>query len=203
MKKFLVLTTALTCLAAPAMAQRSTDNNVALSPLTGFYMGGMGGYSLGAGDSDADGADYGVFAGYKVDALLDETINRVGLGLNGALEVHYAWSNADDVDGGVLYEKNDEFGVSFRPGLSILDQINPFAVNPYGIIGYRRTEFETTTTGASSKDHYDGFELGIGTELVAYDNVGVRFDYSHVWYEDHDNFNPREHDFRLGVAYHF
>ena len=48
-----------------------------------------------------------------------------------------------------------------------------------------------------------GFELGAGTELVTFQNFGVRADYTHVWYGSSSGFNPDEDDVRLGVAYHF
>lgn len=207
MKYTLLATAALVVIAMPAHAQyanersgtyASDSNDVQLTPLSGAYVGGYGGYGWGD-DPDVNGADYGVMAGYKVDALLDSTINRTGLGLNGAVEAFYGWSDADDNAGGVSYEKNHEWGVNFRPGLSILDSVNPLAVNPYGIIGYRRAEIEA----GGSEDDYDGFELGIGTELVAYQDFGVRLDYSHVWYEEKNGLDPSEHDLRLGVAYHF
>ena len=180
-----------------------------VSPLSGVYVGGFGGYGWGDADGPAgldfsqDGADYGVFAGYRIDGLLDQTVGRMGLGINGALEAHYGWSNADDSDAGVDFEKDSEWGVSFRPGLSFIDEHNPLGINPYGIIGYRNAKFEGSAFGASDDERFDGFELGIGTELVAYDDIGIRLDYSHVWYEDVDGFNPSEDDIRLGVSYHF
>ncbi len=208
MKKFLLATAAFAFLASPATAQDSIDYK-SLSALSGFYAGGFVGYgwndvdtNLGV-DADVDGEDYGIFVGYQIDAILDETINRIGLGLNGAIEMHYAWSGADDEIGGVDVEKNNEFGVSFRPGISILSDTLPLGLNPYGIIGYRRAEFEASAGGASADENYDGFELGIGTELVAYGDYGVRLDYSHVWYEEKDGIEPDSDELRLGVAYHF
>ena len=100
-------------------------------------------------------------------------------------------------------EKDHEWGVSFRPGLSFVDDAMPFGIKPYGIIGYKRANFEATTAGVSDDEDFDGFELGFGTELMAYNDFGVRLDYSHTWYEDKSGFDPSVDDLRLGVAYHF
>ena len=181
--------------------QYTVDNHtVQTTPLTGLYVGAYGGYDftdagVTPGD-DAEGVDYGGFVGYKVDALLDQTVNHLGLGLNGAIEGFYGSSTSDD--GG--FDKNQDWGISFRPGLSILNDY-AFGLNPYGILGYRRTEFKADATG--DENEYNGFELGLGTEFVAYGNYGIRLDYSHVFYNDHDGLDPSSDDLRLGVAYHF
>ncbi len=216
MKKILMMCGVALMMSSPAIADEYNtykvgDNTVRTTPLTGAYVGVLAGYtnantddSVAGTDPEVKGGDYGVFAGYKVDALLDNTINRTGLGLNGAIEMSYVWSGADDRDGGIEYEKNNEFGLSFRPGLSILNNLTPFDVNPYGIIGYKRTEFEADAgSGIAGSEDFDGFELGIGTELVAYDNVGVRLDYSHTWYEEIGGVDPSEDSIRVGLAYHF
>lgn len=192
----------------------STTRTPEITPLSGFYLGGFGGYGWtdletdGGPDFDVNGGDYGIFAGYQLDALLDRSINNAfGLGINGALEFHYAWSDADDdatVAGiGVEAEKDHEWGVSFRPGLSFVDQYSPFGAKPYGIIGYRQAEYEGSAAGFSGDETYHGFELGIGTELIAYNDFGVRLEYSHVWYGEENGVDPDENDVRLGVAYHF
>lgn len=191
--------------ASSAQAQTSTYSENTISPLSGVYVGGFGGYSwnetdTAAGDLSVDGADYGVFIGYQLDTLLDRTL---GLGINGALEAHYAWSDADDTIGGVTVEKDSEWGVSFRPGLSFVDAYMPLGIKPYGIIGYKRANFEASAGGVSTDENFDGFELGFGTEFIAYNDFGVRLDYSHTFYEDKSGFDPSGDDLRLGVAYHF
>ncbi|MAQ70988.1 MAG: hypothetical protein CL565_02225 [Alphaproteobacteria bacterium] len=194
MTRFLLATAAVVALSAPAMADSYNNNSPFGSALTGAYVGAMGGYSwseldTAAGDVDVDGADYGVFVGYKLDQYLQNSI-----GINGAIEAHYAWSSADGDIAGADVEKDDEWGVSFRPGLSISESINP-----YGILGYKRAEFET----AAGSEDYDGFELGIGTELVAYGDFGIRAEYAHTFYGEEDGVDPDEDTLRLGVAYHF
>ena len=199
MTRFLLATAAVVALSAPAMADDYNRNNSPFgSALTGAYIGAMGGYSWSeldttAGDVDIDGGDYGVFVGYKLDQYLQNTI-----GINGAIEAHYAWSSADGDAGAIDLEKNHEWGVSFRPGLSISESINP-----YGILGYKRAEFEASAGGLSGEEDYDGFELGIGTELVAFGDYGVRAEYAHTFYGEEDGIDPDEDTLRIGVAYHF
>ncbi|MGM0423111.1 MAG: outer membrane beta-barrel protein [Pseudomonadota bacterium] len=201
MKKILFATAALLAFSATSAEaqQQQRYEEGSLSPLSGFYLGGTAGYGNGEGgglgSDDYEGGEYGVFAGYKADAILNRTVNQMGIGLNGAIEAHYIWSDADSD----AIEKDTEWGVSFRPGFSVLDEVTPLGLNPYGIIGYRRAEFETA---AETNDH-DGFELGIGTEVLAYNNIGVRIDYAHTWYEEKNDYDPTEHTIRAGLAYHF
>ena len=208
MKKLLLLLS-LSVFASPALAQDG-ERHVSKSPMTGFYAGVQGGYSwtdvetnVAGFDFDVDGAEYGFFAGYQIDRLLDNSVNRLGLGLNGALEAQYMDSRADDSVGGADLEKDYDWGITFRPGLTILDRYSPFGGKPYGIIGYRNATFEGTVPGASDEENFDGFELGIGTELLAYEKLGVRLDYSHVFFEEKGGFEPDEDSLRMGVAYHF
>lgn len=172
------------------------------TPSTGFYAGVFGGYGwtdvdAAAGPAfDVDGGDYGIMAGYELGGLLQNNFN---LGIQGALEISYAWSSADDTVGGVTTEKNHEWGINFRPGLTFISNAMAMDLKPYAILGYRRAEFES----AGGDEGYDGFELGIGTELVAYGDYGVRLDYTHVFYEDKGGLDPDENDLRLGLTYHF
>lgn len=210
MKHLMMAAAAITLMSSPALADSYRDNSTTYSPLTGAYVGVMGGYTWGESDSsiagvnpEVSGDEYGVFAGYKVDSLLDSTVNRMGLGLNGAVEAHYMFSTADDTDGGATFDKNGEFGLSFRPGVSFIDEMSPMGLNPYAIIGWKRTNFEASGGGVAIDKTYDGFELGIGTEVLAYEDYGIRIDYSHTWYEENGGFEPDEDSLRVGVAYHF
>lgn len=176
------------------------------SPLTGAYIGAYGGYGwtdvetdiAGADDFDVNGWDYGLFAGYKFDEFMGNS-----MGMNAAIEAFYGWSNADDDDDIVAasVEKDHEWGINFRPGLSFLSMGT--AINPYGIIGYRRTNFDASAAGVSDDEDFDGLDLGIGTELVAWGNVGMRIDYTHTFYEENGGVDPDEDDIRVGLAYHF
>ena len=94
---------ALVVLSAPVLAQ---DMN---SPLTGAYIGLLGGYTNSEVDdsglvAEPKGGDYGIFAGYKLDRFLEDSI-----GITGAIEVHYAWSTADDNVIDIDVEKDNEF----------------------------------------------------------------------------------------------
>lgn len=167
------------------------------TPLTGSYVGIYGGHDWSdVSGVHARGWDGGVFAGYKLDKLLGGGNRDYGIGANGAIEVFYGLSNSDRL--GV--EKDDEWGVSFRPGISILDRVTgDIGLNPYGILGYRNTKFDL----AGTSDRYDGFELGIGTQLIAHNNMGVRLEYSHTWYGSENGIDPDTDSERVGLSYHF
>jgi hypothetical protein len=200
-------------LTSPVNSRPADSRPVSSSPSfsPGLYVGAFGGYAwnnvdsdLGGGvDFDADGGEYGAFIGVQIDTLLNQTVGRMGLGLTGALEAYYTESNADDSSGGFSLEKDHDWGISFRPGLTFLNAHSPFGMKPYGILGYRNANFEWSGGGTSGDKNFGGFELGIGSELVAYDKVGVRLDYTHVFYEDKGGIDPSENNLRLGVAYHF
>jgi len=195
MKKLLLGSVAALSVASfsPAQAQENS--------MDGFYAGLYGGYawadtdnSAGA-DPEPTGFDYGIFGGYKVDSAMRDA----GIGITGAVEVSWGGSLADDTVGGVEIEKGREFGLSFRPGINLMES----GLNPYGIIGYRNTQFEASSGGLSTDENYHGFELGLGADLLQFDDFGVRAEYSYVWYAEEDNINPSEGDLRIGLTYGF
>lgn len=204
MKKIFLAVAAFACLLVPIQAQAA--DGMFGSPYVGFY-GGMGFTSDST--ADLDGADYGGFVGFKLDSLLGDRLGANGPYLSGAFELHYGLSGAEEkissgAFAGVTLEKDQEFGLSFRPGLSFLNKSAKFNLNPYGIIGYRRTSYEASAGGSAAEGDYDGFELGLGAELVAYENWVMRAEYSHIFYGDEGGvFDPSEDTFRLGVAYKF
>ncbi len=165
--------------------------------LTGPYIGVYGGYDwTDIAGTDPRGWDGGVFAGYKIGKLFGGGTREYGIGANGAIEVFYGISNSDRIGA----EKDDEWGVSFRPGISILDRVTgDSGVNPYGILGYRNTKFDV----AGYTERYDGFELGIGAEVLASNNIGVRLEYSHTWYGSENGINPDTDSLRAGLSFRF
>jgi hypothetical protein len=214
MKKMLLTTVLAGCLlGGPAFADTHTTANKKpgqATPLSGFYVGGYGGYSwndantnVAGFDFNANGWDAGVFVGYKLDVLMDR-VDHFGIGMNAALEGFYGLSDADDSIGGFTVEKDHEWGVSFRPGFSVIDEMtSPLGINPYGIIGYRNTKFTASVPGASVSEDFDGFELGIGTQLMAFGDFGIRADYAHIFYEEKGGFDPSADEVRIGLSYHF
>ena len=181
------------------------------SPLTGLYVGAYGGYDFahlqndGVGNGHLRGADYGGFVGYSLDALLDRYSS---IGLTGAIEGHYGYSNARDhvTAGGVSVSqrKRNEWGFDFRPGLAIIDEtVAPVGIKPYAIVGYDRTKFSTSAGGVGGSTHHNGFAIGAGTELFTVYHVGIRADYEHVFYQKNDGIDPSENQIRLGAALHF
>lgn len=195
MKRYLVGlgATAAICLSTAALANQDNDRN---SNFSGPYIGLYGGYDWSdLGGAEPNGWDGGLFAGYRLDSMLNRT-----LGMNGAIEAFYGLSDSGDNLNGNGFEKNNEWGVSFRPGLSFLDKITePVGIVPYGILGYRNTEFKS----AGGAERYDGFDLGIGTELLAYGDLGMRAEYNHTWYASEGGIDPDSDNLRLGVSYHF
>jgi opacity protein-like surface antigen len=210
-KQFLLAgATVLTLTFAAASAQAATTTQGDM--MSNVYVGAYGGYGWndadldGGPELDVNGFDYGILAGFQLGSLIPSDTMRFGL--NGALEVHYGWSNADETDtvgiNPVTVEKDHEWGISFRPGMRFLSDTAPLGLNPYAIVGYRNANFETTTVaGGTDDDNHNGFELGIGSEVLAQESLGMRLDYTHVWFDAGGGIDPSEDDLRLGVTYHF
>ena len=212
MNNIFLFTIALLSFLIFPIQSRADNTPSAPSPARGgFYVGGYGGYGWNDVDSDLAGGldfdddefEYGAFVGVQVDQLLGRTMGRAGVGMTGAVEVYYTESDAEETKDGITMEKDYDWGINFRPGLTFLDQASSFGIKPYGILGYRRTNFQASGGGASVDEEYNGFELGLGSELMAYNAFGVRLDYTHVFYKEDDGLDPSEDNLRLGVAYHF
>lgn len=171
---------------------------------SGLYAGVYGGYGWASadnsngGDPKPSGVDYGVYGGYQIDSVL----KNAGFDLTGALEIHYGGSTADNTVSGVQMEKGREIGVSFRPGLSFLSN-DAYRINPYGILGYKITQYDTSVTGLKVEEDYHGLALGLGTELMTEENMSVRLDYSHTWYMEENDIDLSESNLRLGVGFGF
>jgi len=178
-----------------------------------IYLGLYGGYSFTEGVASADaepsGLDYGGFAGLKFeDPISDDLAFTLGI------EFSAGGASVEDDGAQIIlganvsstFEKNYEYGASVRPGLSFKPSAS-FVINPYAILGYRRTEYDITASAggasASVSQEYDGFELGLGTNLLTYNNFDLRFEYSHTFYDEEGTFSPDEDSFRFGLVYHF
>ncbi len=194
--------------AAPANKSETMGENISNSPFTGPYVGAYGGYDwtyanthIAGFNPKTRGGDYGVFAGVRIDGLLNR-VNGLGIGLNGSIEGFYGWSDSDNTSSGVAVSKENEWGVSFRPGLSFLNS-KAMGVTPYGILGYRNTEFEAFSGTSGASERFNGFDLGIGTQLLAMGALGVRAEYTHTWYKSERGIDPDSDNVRVGISYQF
>lgn len=202
MKNIYPVAAALILLATPALAA-TKKTEMRTTPDSGLYVGGFGGYDwtdldTSIGSADIGGWEGGVFAGYKLGGFMKD------IGISGAVEGFYGWSGSDGNFASTSVEKDQEWGVSFRPGFSFIDKaMDSTGISPYAILGYRNTEFQGSSLGITGSEWYDGFELGLGTELIAMGDFGIRAEYSHVWYAAENGVDPDSDNLRIGLAYHF
>ena len=96
---------------------------------TGVYVGGDVGYAV---ESDTEGFNGGVFAGYGFEHGFK------WLGTYAGAEIGYNFSDADGSEDGLSFDKNEDFTATFRPGISVYEK-----ALAYGIVGYSRAEFES------------------------------------------------------------
>lgn len=194
-----IMAAALLCtVSLPAFAQ--SDNENTYGDFTGVYAGGSVGYSMGSygvadpagpgGDAGMDGMNGAAFVGYGFE-------HDFGwLGGYAGLEAAYEWSGMDGRLGGTSYEKNDSWNVTFRPGISMHNDMLG-----YGIIGYSRAEFE----GNGADDNLDGLMAGIGTQLDTSTAIKTRIEYVYTDYEDANlggiNFDGHESAIKLGLLF--
>jgi len=168
------------------------------------YVGAYGGYAMNEGfsnninsDIEADGLDFGAFAGFRFETLSDSNTS-----FTASFEAFLGSSFVEGNVGNVSLEKNYEYGISFRPGLAFKPTQN-LKINPYAILGYRISEFESRSANVTANRDFDGFELGVGTNLLTFDNIDLRFEYSHIFWGEEAGFEPDEDSLRLGLVYNF
>lgn len=196
-----------TALSTPAFAYEESNS------FEGFYIGAQAGYgmtdmevndrnggNLLNGNMHADGILGGVFAGYGFMS------DRVYFGL----EADFEYSDVDQkmtYDGDSFRaEKEYGFSVSGRLGYEIVDN-----AMVYFRLGYNGSEYEfkEVSGGVTTKkdDFLNGFELGLGAEMMIHDNVTMRLEYKHTFFEDMSKNNvklePSENKVVLGFAFIF
>lgn len=156
---------------------------------TGIYGGGDFGYGL---SDDVEGWNGSLFAGYGFEHGFDV------LGAYAGIELAHEWSGADGSTGGLSFEKDHAWNVTFRPGVSVMDD-----GLGYGIIGYSRAEFES----GGDDEYLDGMILGLGGQF----NTGMAFkprlEYTYTNYEDASiggtDFAATENAIKLGAVFQF
>jgi outer membrane immunogenic protein len=203
--------TALSSATAVAYEEESVFN--------GFYIGAQIGYGMtdmeineniapgvSSGNMFADGLLGGVFAGYGFMS------DRVYFGL----EADFEYSDVDQTNtiaGEKIHaEKDYGFSVGGRLGYEVVD--NAIA---YVRLGYNGSKYEakyTTAAGVptSDDDWLNGFELGAGAEMAIHDNVTMRLEYKHTFFDSLSKtavaggrikLEPSENKVVLGFAFMF
>ncbi|MFP4312880.1 MAG: outer membrane protein [Alphaproteobacteria bacterium] len=183
------------------MAQRQMTRDVAdiepaagnmdspFTDFTGIYGGADIGYSF---TDDLEGMDGGLFVGYGFEHEFDL------LGAYAGIELGYEWSGADGDENNLSYEKDHAWVVTLRPGVSIMsDGLG------YGIIGYSRSEFETT----SGDEDSDGLILGLGAAFNTNTAFQPRIEYTYTMHEDistnNQSIEPDENNITLGAVFQY
>jgi hypothetical protein len=169
---------------------------------SGPYLGADIGYNWGSfdannpagpdGDVDTDGWEGGLLAGYGY------ATNPTGFGGYAGVEAGYEWSGADGSFAGTAFEKNHNWLVTFRPGVTMANG-NTLA---YGVVGYSRAEFEAN----GDNDNLDGLVLGGGTEFGMWRApMKMRLEYNYIDYEDANlsniNFEGHENTVKTGLVF--
>lgn len=198
---------------------------------TGFY----GGAGIGV-----DAVDFRETA--YVQNPNTNVINKTqlaGQGVLGDLFAGYSWSRcwfylAGELNGNLSSAKfhisNDEFihnafanttykidrswGISALPGIVL-----PCTTLLYGRVGYTSGYFDIQTNDislANASSRLNGIRYGIGLQKQIYRNFDMRFEYSHINYQDHSQLvfttgdttkktivSPNNNQFVLGFIYRF
>lgn len=173
------------------------------------YEDGTTGFGDFSEDSDIDGFEGGVFAGYRHQFLS---------GFNLGIEGGYQLSGADGSyslslganNFAFAYEKENEFYLSLKPGFLVAED-----TLAYGIIGYQRADFggDLLINGVSfgsDEDDFDGYHVGVGIEHIMPSGLSLRGEYKYQDYGDNDysgtfgqqeSYGGSESVFRVGVAF--
>ena len=185
------------------------------SSFDGFYVGGQ----LGHNSTDikvtenwtpatydgfsADGAEYGVFAGYG--RTFDGPLYLgAELEVNSSSAVNKIATATDTLK----TEKERSYGIAARAGYAM------DSVMPYVRVGYSKAKFKQTLTGtiaASDDESKGGIALGAGIEVKATDNVAFRGEFVRTSYgkitetsgANTITYDPTENVARVGVSVRF
>lgn len=217
--KRLALTLALAGLAAPNSAYAASFEGAFLGLNVGYSFGeieyqyedGITGNGDFSDDTDLDGFEGGVFAGFRHHFTPHFNLGiEAGFMLSGS-EGSFRETIAG-TDFALEYEKENEIYVSLKPGFLVDD--NTLA---YGVVGYQRADFSAglLIDGASlgsEDDDFDGYHLGAGLEHTLDNGLSVRGEYRYNNYLDNeysyedaqqDSLGGNESVVRVGVAYSF
>ncbi len=158
--------------------------------IEGLYIGAAAGPSLstwdfGNGDVDFSGPRGTLFLGYGV------MVDRIYLGLEGGYGFGLGSVRARDDSLGL------RLGVAERHEFTIAPRIG-YMVKPglvlFGSVGYQAAEIrgrlDAPGMGAYplvGREHLDGLRLGVGMEASVTNNVFMRGEYTHTWFDGGDH----------------
>ncbi|MBI1327823.1 MAG: outer membrane beta-barrel protein [Alphaproteobacteria bacterium] len=181
----------------PAAGRPDSD----FDDFTGFYFGGDVGYGIGTADVGGlatstdvglDGANGSLLLGYGFEH------NFSWLGGYAGIELAYEFSGQDGEAGGVDFEKDHAWNISFRPGLTMWQD-----TLGYAILGYSRAEYN----GAGDDEDFNGFIAGAGAEFDTNTAFKTRIEYTYTNYGEEDlgatSFEPQENNVKLGFLFRF
>jgi outer membrane immunogenic protein len=180
---------------------------------SGFYIGAMGGYGWGSGDSDASGGFGGGTVGYNWQLPGSQFVFGVEVDAAGA---SIKESVTEDVGGGILGtadSKINSFGsVTGRAGFAI-DAALLYAKGGYAW-GNHKVSASIPALGLASSDSqtHSGYTIGGGLEYLFTPNWSAKAEYMYtslggetytVLGVPMDSGNIDFHTIKVGVNYHF
>lgn len=110
----------------------------------------------------------------------------------------------------IKLEAGTSYGIAALAGM----QLSP-STAVYGRLGYQRTEYEMTLSGAgyneSDDETFGGVRVGVGMETGLGDQLALRLDWSQTHYSSKtysngwvsETFEPTESLFQVGLSYQF